>query len=122
MGRMVLAYFLAQLLPFCRGGKGFLLVFGSSNVDEALRGYYTKYDCSAADINPIGGICKNDLYDFLKYASANYGYSSLNDIVCAKPTAELVPMSNDLQIVQSDEEDMGMSYDELGVFGKLRNL
>lgn len=28
---------------------------GSANVDEALRGYYTKYDCSAADINPIGG-------------------------------------------------------------------
>lgn len=24
-------------------------------MDEALRGYYTKYDCSAADINPIGG-------------------------------------------------------------------
>jgi len=30
-------------------------VLGSANVDEALRGYYTKYDCSAADINPIGG-------------------------------------------------------------------
>ena len=28
---------------------------GSANVDEALRGYYTKYDCSAADVNPIGG-------------------------------------------------------------------
>lgn len=24
-------------------------------MDEALRGYYTKYDCSAADVNPIGG-------------------------------------------------------------------
>lgn len=28
---------------------------GSANVDEALRGYYTKYDCSAADVNPIAG-------------------------------------------------------------------
>ena len=28
-------------------------VLGSANVDEALRGYMTKYDCSSADINPI---------------------------------------------------------------------
>jgi hypothetical protein len=37
---------------------GWLLVLGSANVDEALRGYLTKYDCSSADINPIGGISK----------------------------------------------------------------
>ena len=48
--RMVLAYFLAQLLPWIRGSKGFLLVLGSANVDEALRGYYTKYDCSGEPI------------------------------------------------------------------------
>ena len=35
-------------------------------VDEALRGYMTKYDCSAADINPIGGISKGDLKRFLR--------------------------------------------------------
>jgi len=27
---------------------------GSANVDEGLRGYLTKYDCSSADVNPIG--------------------------------------------------------------------
>lgn len=26
----------------------------AANVDEGLRGYLTKYDCSSADINPIG--------------------------------------------------------------------
>ena len=36
----------------CR--SGFLLVLGSANVDEGLRGYLTKYDCSSADVNPIG--------------------------------------------------------------------
>ena len=41
-----------------RGRSGFMLVLGSANVDECLRGYLTKYDCSAADINPIGGISK----------------------------------------------------------------
>lgn len=42
--RMVVAFLMAQLLPWCRGRRngGFLLVLGSSNVDEALRGYLTK--------------------------------------------------------------------------------
>jgi len=34
-----------------------------------LRGYYTKYDCSSADINPIGGISKTDLRAFIAYAT-----------------------------------------------------
>jgi NAD+ synthase (glutamine-hydrolysing) len=40
--RMVFAFLLAQLLPWVRGRAGFLLVLGSTNVDEALRGYLTK--------------------------------------------------------------------------------
>ena len=43
-----------QLMPWARGKAGWLLVLGSANVDETLRGYLTKYDCSSADINPIG--------------------------------------------------------------------
>lgn len=47
--RMVMAYMFAQLLPFVRGrtAPGSLLVLGSANVDESLRGYLTKYDCSS---------------------------------------------------------------------------
>lgn len=56
--RMVVSFLLAQLLPWVRDRNGFLLVLGSANVDEGLRGYMTKYDCSSADINPIGGISK----------------------------------------------------------------
>jgi hypothetical protein len=52
--RMVLAFFLAQLMPWVRSKQGFLLVLGTANVDEGLRGYLTKYDCSSADLNPIG--------------------------------------------------------------------
>lgn len=51
---MVLAFFLAQLMPWVRSKQGFLLVLGTANVDEGLRGYLTKYDCSSADLNPIG--------------------------------------------------------------------
>lgn len=50
----VLSYLFAQLVLWARGRPGGLLVLGSANVDEALRGYLTKYDCSSADINPIG--------------------------------------------------------------------
>eukprot|EP00438_Fugacium_kawagutii_P004222 Skav215954 [mRNA] locus=scaffold226:854337:857650:+ [translate_table: standard] len=81
---MVMAYFMAQLMPWATDqamqgdagpGWGSLLVLGwatsSANVDEALRGYYTKYDCSAADVNPIGG--------------------ELERVANAVPTAELRP-------------------------------
>ncbi|CAI6004249.1 unnamed protein product [Closterium sp. NIES-64] len=46
-----------------------LFVLGSANVDEALGGYLTKYDCISADISPIGGICKTDLPRLLRYGS-----------------------------------------------------
>lgn len=36
---MVVSYMLAQLLPWVRGKRGWLLVLGTANVDEALRGY-----------------------------------------------------------------------------------
>ena len=44
--RMVQAYYYSQLLPTVRQrrGGGNLLVLGSANVDESLRGYYTRYD------------------------------------------------------------------------------
>jgi len=66
--RMVLSYGLGQLIPTVRGGSGGLLILGSANVDESLRGYLTKYDCSSADVNPIGGISKTDLKRFIAWA------------------------------------------------------
>lgn len=70
--RMVLSYLFAQLMLWVRNRSGGLLVLGSANVDEALRGYLTKYDCSSADINPIGGISKTDLKKFLMYAKTKW--------------------------------------------------
>lgn len=122
--RMVMTYLCAQLFPWCRGRSGFLLVLGSGNVDEALRGYMTKYDCSSADINPIGGICKKDLRKLLLWASDTLECPVLREIVEAPPSAELQPIDSDnsSNYTQTDEEDMGMSYDELGVFGFLRKV
>lgn len=120
--RMLFSYMLAQLLLWVRGRDGWLLVLGSANVDEALRGYLTKYDCSSADLNPIGGICKTDLKRFLLWASKEntLNYSVLKDIAAAPPTAELEPITGDY--AQSDEQDMGMTYAELTMYGKLRKI
>lgn len=120
--RMVLAYVFAQLTPWARGRGGSLLVLGSANVDEGLRGYLTKYDCSSADINPIGGICKADLRMFLNWAaqSDGPGYRSLLAVIDAPPTAELEPVTE--RYVQTDETDMGMTYEELTQYGRLRKL
>ncbi|ABN64804.2 glutamine-dependent NAD(+) synthetase [Scheffersomyces stipitis CBS 6054] len=119
--RMVLSYLFAQLLPWTRGkSSAGLLVLGSANVDECLRGYLTKYDCSSADINPIGGISKTDLKRFIAWAEINFELPILNDFITATPTAELEPITADY--VQSDEIDMGMSYDELSRFGRLRKV
>ena len=112
-----IAFFLAQLRPWSRGRSGFLLVLGTANVDECLRGYLTKcaacpagpclgeraglcssyreirrYDCSSADINPIGSISKNDLRRFLVWAAEHLGYGELTRVVAAPPTAELEPV------------------------------
>jgi len=80
----------------------------------------TKYDCSSADVNPIGGISKSDLRSFLRWGAKNLGYPTLALVEEAPPTAELEPIREDY--VQTDEEDMGMSYDELGVYGRLRKI
>ena len=116
--RMVISYLLAQTLPWVRNRSGTLLVLGTGNVDEALRGYLTKYDCSSADINPIGSISKTDLRSFLRWAKDNLGYTSLGTIIDAPPTAELEPITE--TYTQTDEEDMGMTYTELSRFGQLR--
>ena len=49
---MVLSYLLAQLLPWTRGRSGFLLVLGSANVDEALRGYMAPTQALTLDPQP----------------------------------------------------------------------
>jgi len=73
-------------------------VLGSSNIAEGLRGYMTKYDCSSADINPIGGINKSDLKKFLVFFSEQIGLPVLKEIAEAKPTAELRPLDENNKV------------------------
>ncbi|KAI5859874.1 glutamine-dependent NAD(+) synthetase with GAT domain-containing protein [Durotheca rogersii] len=120
--RMVIAYSLAQLsttarkLP--RAGSA-LLVLGSGNVDENLRGYFTKYDASSADIAPLGSISKDDAKFFQRWAREKWDLPILTEFLEATPTAELLPLSAG---VQDDEEEMGLTYTELSIFGIMRKV
>ncbi|KAE9376669.1 glutamine-dependent NAD(+) synthetase with GAT domain-containing protein [Stipitochalara longipes BDJ] len=122
--RMVVSYELAQLsttarkLP--RAGAA-LLVLGSGNVDEILRGYYTKYDASSADISPLGSISKIDIKRFQRWAKDKWDLPILKEFIEATPSAELLPLSAGVQDDEADSE-MGMTYEELSVFGLLRKV
>lgn len=87
---------------------------------RSLRGYYTRYDCSSADINPIGSISKKDLKRFISWARTKFCLPILEEFLTATPTAELEPITKDY--VQADEVDMGMTYDELSTFGTCRKV
>ena len=104
--RMVHTYFLAENR----------LVLSSGNVDEALVGYLTKYDCSAGDLNPIGSISKQDLREFMKFFErSTMGCETVvTEIINAIPSAELTGED------QSDESDLGLTYEELSLFGRYR--
>ena len=52
----------------------------------------TKYDCSSADLNPIGGINKTDLKRFLIYFSELVKIPVFKEVAEALPTAELRPL------------------------------
>ena len=123
--RMVLSYMCAQLLPWRQSKKqwpGALLVLGSANLDEALRGYFTKYDCSCADLNPIGALSKVNLKKFLTWAGTHRGMPTLLKIATCNASAELQPTQPGGQQQQVSEEEMGLSFEELDQFGKLRIL
>ncbi|KAL1723226.1 hypothetical protein EV715DRAFT_246604 [Schizophyllum commune] len=115
--RMVLAYLFAQLLPWVRGRQGGLLVLGSANVDEAYVLFVLQLP---SDINPIGGVSKTDLKKFIAFAQEKFELPILESFLTAVPTAELEPITE--TYVQSDEADMGMTYEELSVFGRLRKV
>ena len=57
-----------------------------------------------------GGISKTDIRRFLYWAADHLGYSELRSVVAAPPSAELEPIREGEE-AQTDEQDMGMTYD-----------
>lgn len=75
------------------------LVVGTSNKTEILLGYSTLFGDSACAINPIGDLYKTQLRDLASYLKVP------REIIEKKPSA-------DLWVGQTDEDEMGFSYDE----------
>ncbi len=76
------------------------LVLGTSNKSELLLGYGTKYGDLAADVEVIGDLLKTEVIKLAEYAGLP------PEIVNKTPTAELAPN-------QTDEEEMGASYQDM---------
>ena len=76
------------------------LVLGTSNKSELLLGYGTVYGDLASAINPLGDLYKSEIFEFAKYLDIN------DAILEKKPSA-------DLWQGQSDEEELGYSYEAL---------
>ena len=116
--RMVTSYLLAQRTPALRGVRGPRLVLGTSNLDEALTGYVTKYDASSADLNPIGGLRKTDLRRFLIWARDAMALPVLDAVLDATPSAELtLPGEHG---PQTDEREIGLTYEQTARLSELR--
>lgn len=77
-----------------------LLVSGTGNRSEILIGYFTKHGDGACDIEPIGDLYKHDVFKLAEYLDVP------REILDKPPRAGL--WNN-----QTDEEEIGMSYDLL---------
>jgi len=87
--RMILLYWHANLRK--------LLVIGTGNKTEILLGYSTKYGDAAADIMPLAGLFKKDIWDIAERLELPRG------IIEKKPAAGLWPG-------QTDEDELGITY------------
>ena len=79
------------------------LVIGTSNKSEILIGYGTKFGDLAADIWPIGDLYKTEVFKIAKKLNVD------PKIIKKPPTAGL--WAN-----QTDEEEIGVSYEKLDLF------
>jgi NAD+ synthase len=93
--RMASLYFIANSLNY--------LVAGTGNRSELALGYFTKYGDGGVDVLPIGGLFKSEV----RALAAELGVPER--IIAKPPTAGL-------WVGQTDEEEMGFSYDQLEAY------
>lgn len=78
------------------------LVIGTGNKSEILLGYFTRYGDEAGDMRPIGNLYKTHIYQLARYLE-------IPEIIINKPP------SADLWPGQTDENEIGYSYDFMDV-------
>ena len=77
------------------------LVAGTGNLSELMVGYCTKYGDGGVDVEPIGNYYKAEVYKLAELMP-----EIPNNVITKAPSA-------DLWEGQTDEEELGMTYDEL---------
>jgi len=82
------------------------LVLGTSNKSELMLGYGTLYGDLASAVNPIGDLYKSEVFELARYLGVS------QSIISKPPSA-------DLWSGQSDEADLGYTYEELDAAMKL---
>lgn len=89
---------MVALFAYAQEHRG--LVLGTDNADERYVGYFTKYGDGAVDVLPIVHLTKSEVREAAKL----YGLS--NELVNRIPSAGLFEG-------QTDESEMGISYNDL---------
>jgi NAD+ synthase len=90
--RMLTLYYLANSLNY--------MVVGASNKNELSVGYFTKYGDGGVDILPLGNLVKREVRELASFLDIP------RPIIDKPPTAGL-------WAGQTDEDEMGLSYEEL---------
>jgi len=90
--RMTVLYYFASKLNY--------LVVGTDNKSEEMIGYFTKYGDGGVDILPIVELYKRDVKEMARHLGIP------EEIITKKPSAGLWDG-------QTDEDEMGISYEEL---------
>lgn len=101
--RMITLYYFANKLNY--------LVVGTGNKSELTIGYFTKYGDGGADILPLGNLLKSQVKELAEYLGIP------KKIINKPPSAGLWEG-------QTDEEEIGISYEQLDKYlktGKLKN-
>ncbi len=79
-------------------------VIGTGNLSEDFIGYATKYGDLGVDINPIGDLFKSEVYQLLDYFK--------DEGIILEEHIDRVPSAG-LWEGQTDEEELGFTYDEM---------
>jgi NAD+ synthase len=90
--RMLILYYFANRLKY--------VVVGSSNRSELSVGYFTKYGDGGVDILPLGNMVKGQIRELASFLGIP------QEIIDKPPSAGLWPG-------QTDEGELGLSYEEL---------
>jgi len=92
-----------MIAQYAIGGQEGLLVLGTDHAAEAVTGFFTKYGDGGADLLPLTGLTKRQGRSLLKELGAP------ERLYLKEPTADLL----DEKPQQSDETELGISYEEI---------